>query len=411
MEERLKTESSIISFWLMAKPELASGVSAFREENSAAGGVFIYGIATAYKENRRETVAESPFYDYYPYGKQISLLSTAGELTRPGFTGKEFDTEGATDSANFGIGKYYFGARAYDPEVGIFTAGDPLGQFWNPYAYTGNPLSYVDPNGEFVIEIIVGLLISAGAAYVSQSLHNLLNEEMSPGDAFNPLRPEWWGEEGVYASGNTGGGGDYRTGAGSGHVESPEESEIRQNIERGPVGEIRRPPPDTKRNRETVYLADPLPFQPPTGSGQLQFTGLGLTEREQNIDIYLAARSQYSDVPYFLGGTTRQCIDCSGLFSATVWGEGERRGFNTAAAYPPGGRDVWYNVVTSPTSFRSSITEGDAFIWPRRHMAFYGGGNRLFHAHGDPGDPTGYSNDLFRYWIPTLGYPNVYRQR
>jgi RHS repeat-associated protein len=101
--------------------------------------------------------------DYYPYGKQINLLTEADVKTRPTFTGKEFDTEG-NDSYNlYGIGEYYFGARYYDPEVGIWLTADKKGQFFNPYAYGSNPVIMVDKDGNFffLIPILVGAAIGA----------------------------------------------------------------------------------------------------------------------------------------------------------------------------------------------------------------------------------------------------------
>ena len=41
-----------------------------------------------------------------------------------------------------------FAGRYYDPEVGIFTATDPAGQFFNAYGYgPGNPINGTDPTG------------------------------------------------------------------------------------------------------------------------------------------------------------------------------------------------------------------------------------------------------------------------
>lgn len=43
---------------------------------------------------------------------------------------------------------YYFGARYYDAELGIFTSTDPADQFWNTYSYCGgDPINLVDPDG------------------------------------------------------------------------------------------------------------------------------------------------------------------------------------------------------------------------------------------------------------------------
>jgi hypothetical protein len=53
-----------------------------------------------------------------------------------------------------GIQAYYFGARYYDPEIGIFTSTDPAGQAWNSFAYcAGNPINLRDPSGMIVQNI------------------------------------------------------------------------------------------------------------------------------------------------------------------------------------------------------------------------------------------------------------------
>lgn len=44
---------------------------------------------------------------------------------------KEFDGE---------HGKYYFGARYFDPFFGIWASPDPAGQYMNPYTFGGDPV-------------------------------------------------------------------------------------------------------------------------------------------------------------------------------------------------------------------------------------------------------------------------------
>jgi RHS repeat-associated protein len=61
------------------------------------------------------------------------------------FTGKELDEE---------TGLYYFGARYYDAALARWSVTDPAGQFATPYGYAGNPVSFVDPDGEFVVPLI-----------------------------------------------------------------------------------------------------------------------------------------------------------------------------------------------------------------------------------------------------------------
>jgi len=49
-----------------------------------------------------------------------------------------------------GIQAYYFGARYFDPEVGLWTTVDPRSQFFNGYLYCfNNPLNNVDLAGEW----------------------------------------------------------------------------------------------------------------------------------------------------------------------------------------------------------------------------------------------------------------------
>ena len=54
------------------------------------------------------------------------------------FTGKMLTEE---------TGLVYFGARWYDPEVGVWGSRDPKEQLWNRYGYSTNPVSTIDPDG------------------------------------------------------------------------------------------------------------------------------------------------------------------------------------------------------------------------------------------------------------------------
>ncbi|HKM01175.1 MAG TPA: RHS repeat-associated core domain-containing protein [Sedimentibacter sp.] len=87
-------------------------------------------------------------YDYYAYGgvEKIAVNETDDKKR---WQGKEYDGE---------HGKYYFDARYFDPFFGMWMSPDPASQFANPYTYGGDPLNYVDPNGEWV-HIVVGAVI------------------------------------------------------------------------------------------------------------------------------------------------------------------------------------------------------------------------------------------------------------
>lgn len=69
--------------------------------------------------------------------------STASQLTRYGYTGRERDPD---------IGLLYYRARFYDPQVGRFISEDPAGFVGglNFYGYVANdPLNFTDPTGQW----------------------------------------------------------------------------------------------------------------------------------------------------------------------------------------------------------------------------------------------------------------------
>ena len=79
-------------------------------------------------------------YDYRSFGEQLDLLVFTRKVTE-NFTGKEKDDETQLD---------YFGARYFDPMLGMWTSVDPKRQFASPYLYVGNgynPVNVVDPDG------------------------------------------------------------------------------------------------------------------------------------------------------------------------------------------------------------------------------------------------------------------------
>ncbi|MBO4829060.1 MAG: RHS repeat-associated core domain-containing protein [Fibrobacter sp.] len=103
-------------------------------------------------------------YDYYAYGTIMDLSPDAGDDNKR-WQDKEFDGE---------HGKYYFGARYFDPFFGMWMSPDPAGQFANPYTYGGDPVNFVDPNGEFafapiLIGAAIGAIVGGTTAYANCS--------------------------------------------------------------------------------------------------------------------------------------------------------------------------------------------------------------------------------------------------
>ncbi|MDH6311934.1 RHS repeat-associated protein [Parabacteroides sp. PFB2-10] len=84
--------------------------------------------------------------NYYPYGM---LYGDRGDQGRQQikYGGKEFDDK-------HGLNLYDFGARFYDPALGIFLTPDPLAEKYystSPYAYClNNPMRFVDPTGKWI---------------------------------------------------------------------------------------------------------------------------------------------------------------------------------------------------------------------------------------------------------------------
>jgi RHS repeat-associated protein len=90
---------------------------------------------------------------YYPFGLNISALSSTAPLSKPNnfkYSGKEEQTE-------FDLNWYDYGARNYDAQIGRFIQVDPLADnrdWLTPYQYgQNNPITRIDPNGMLDVHI------------------------------------------------------------------------------------------------------------------------------------------------------------------------------------------------------------------------------------------------------------------
>jgi RHS repeat-associated protein len=99
--------------------------------------------------------------DYMPYGFQTLHHATDGDVPSEQYTGKEYDPF---------LAFYYYGARYFDPVLGMWSVPDPAGQFANPYYFGGDPVNYVDPDGRFIVTaLVVGAVVGAYMGAVAET--------------------------------------------------------------------------------------------------------------------------------------------------------------------------------------------------------------------------------------------------
>ncbi len=159
--------------------------------------------------------------DYEPYGALIQN-ARSGNLAglRHTYTGQEDDAE---------TGLMYYGARYYDPVVGMFASADVLTrepngpqrfarpdgfvaartnpQGFNRYAYCGNnPINYEDPTGELVfipilIGVGIGMVIGGTAAGITSAAQGNTGWELAADIGFGILIGGVAGAVGGWAGG------------------------------------------------------------------------------------------------------------------------------------------------------------------------------------------------------------------
>lgn len=134
--------------------------------------------------NSSGVVVENVSYD--PYGK---VLTQSGSLnTKKGYTGHEEDVD---------TGLVYAQARYYNPSIGRFVSQDPV--FWqiqrgvddpqlmNSYSYArNNPLTYLDPNGEWPTLAQVSSFLNRTADFVNRLVDNGPAHGLGIYDIVNP---------------------------------------------------------------------------------------------------------------------------------------------------------------------------------------------------------------------------------
>nr|WP_320054900.1 JAB-like toxin 1 domain-containing protein [uncultured Acetobacteroides sp.] len=123
-----------------------------------------------------QTPALAQATDYYPFGKSFDNVNVP--QNRYLYNGKELQDQyiGGTP-----FGWYDYGARFYDPELGVWHTMDPLAEKyrrWSPYNYcVDNPLRFTDPDGMDIWNINE----NGGIQYVKNTKKDQINIVNSDG--------------------------------------------------------------------------------------------------------------------------------------------------------------------------------------------------------------------------------------
>jgi len=89
-----------------------------------------------------DTLVIKQVVHYYPFGLQLAGIgSTGGSDNKFLYNGKELEDE-------HNLYWYHYGARYYDPQLGMWHSIDPADEFYSPYVGMGNnPMVLTDPDG------------------------------------------------------------------------------------------------------------------------------------------------------------------------------------------------------------------------------------------------------------------------
>ncbi|PWJ56681.1 MULTISPECIES: RHS repeat domain-containing protein [unclassified Fibrobacter] len=136
---------------------------------------------------------------YEPYGAQ-KKIKVSGDSPAEQYTGKELNER---------VGLYYYGARYFDPVLGIWISPDAVKQFDNPFHFGENPINYVDKDGNLAIPIVIIPFLSTITVYVTiyqEEIFSFLNGLISGYDSGHGLgydgKVDFWGFVGAEIGAN-----------------------------------------------------------------------------------------------------------------------------------------------------------------------------------------------------------------
>ncbi len=152
------------------------------EEHDAAGNIvarYVYGHGLVSREGAENSLS---VYHFDRRGNTVALTGSSGIVTdlyaygpygkvtgRVGNTPNPFMFSGHYGVMDDGNGLYFMRSRYYAPYLMRFIHKDRLyrgtlldPQTLNPYAYgNGDPINGVDPNGDFIVSLIIGAVVGA----------------------------------------------------------------------------------------------------------------------------------------------------------------------------------------------------------------------------------------------------------
>jgi RHS repeat-associated protein len=146
----------------IASIRLTDGKNQFYHPNHLGSA----SVITDQNGQRKEQIEYHPFGTYRDVGSPTGTYDYDAQFPDVNytFTDQEDDDD---------LGLYNYGARLYDPVLGKFISPDSIvpypddPQTLNRYSYVNNnPLRYVDPEGQFLIEIIVGAVLGAATSAI-----------------------------------------------------------------------------------------------------------------------------------------------------------------------------------------------------------------------------------------------------
>lgn len=157
---------------------------------------------------RADTGAIAQAISYDEFGRVLSDSSPGFQAF--GFAGGLYDTDTKL---------VRFGARDYDPETGRWTSKDPIlfaGGDTNLYGYVLNdPVNFVDPSGNFAVEIGVGFLGQIGLLGGGAGRNFAFSFDFSTGNWQTGTTTNVQGNIGGGLYGGVGGQGSFTPGANS----------------------------------------------------------------------------------------------------------------------------------------------------------------------------------------------------